>query len=553
MNLTYWLNTAWMAKCRREARAFSRAAHDVATAQAETLRAILHANRESEYGRRLGFARIREPREYQQRVPQSSYDTYAAAIERIAAGEPNVLTAEPVRLLEPTSGTTRGEKLIPYTAALRRQFQRMAAAWIYDLLRNRPALRQGRAYWSISPALGAPRRSPGGIPIGFDDDTAYLGGVEQLLARRLLAVPSSVAKLAPVEKFRYATLLHLLRTRDLALISIWSPTFLEAILAGLEAWTDRLAFDLQAEHADVAAILHAADSTAEKLARIWPRLTLISCWGDAAAALYVPRLRALFPQVEFQPKGLIATEGCVSFPLLGHEGGVLALRSHFFEFQEHEGPSDHDGACRLAGELEQGGRYRVLLTTGGGLYRYAIGDVVEVVGFHHACPMVRFLGRSGGGSDLAGEKLSDAFVQRTLDQALRVCGVAARFALVVPVEGRPPHYRLYLQTEDAAPPRPVAQRLVDTLQTALAENPHYRYAVELGQLAPAELAVLDASGPAAWAVFEQRRIEQGQKPGDIKPTALDAWPGWPPRFAPLVRAAYAAPRSSSSADNPPIA
>jgi len=49
---------------------------------------------------------------------------------------------------------------------LRREFQRAVAAWIADLFWQRPAVRHGRAYWSISPALAPPRRSTGGIPIG---------------------------------------------------------------------------------------------------------------------------------------------------------------------------------------------------------------------------------------------------------------------------------------------------------------------------------------------------------------------------------------------------
>src|SRR6266852_4437688 len=81
----------------------------------------------------------------------------ARAFAGIAAGEPNVLTRDPVLLLEPTSGSTGGEKLIPYTASLRREFQRAVAAWIGDLFRQRPAVRRGRAYWSLSPVFG-PRR-----------------------------------------------------------------------------------------------------------------------------------------------------------------------------------------------------------------------------------------------------------------------------------------------------------------------------------------------------------------------------------------------------------
>jgi hypothetical protein len=171
-------------------------------------------------------------------VPLSSYDDYAAYLDRIAAGASNVLTRERVLLLEPTSGSTGGEKLIPYTAGLRHEFQRGVATWIADLFGQRPAVRQGRAYWSISPAAGSRRRTPGGIPIGFDDDAAYLGTVERLALDRLLIVPAAVARLADPESFQYCTLFHLLAAGDLALMSIWNPTFLTALLTPLHDWAE---------------------------------------------------------------------------------------------------------------------------------------------------------------------------------------------------------------------------------------------------------------------------------------------------------------------------
>src|SRR5262249_47808944 len=124
-------------------------------------------------------------------------------------------------------------------------------------------------------------------------------------------------------------------------------------------------------------------SVAERWRATWPRLALISCWADAAAALLTPEVRALFPAVELQAKGLLATEGFVSFPLVDQPGAALAIRSHFFEFEEGDG-----ARCQLAHELDRGGRYRVVLTTAGGLYRYRLEDEVEVVGFRQQCPLL---------------------------------------------------------------------------------------------------------------------------------------------------------------------
>jgi hypothetical protein len=117
MNLTQILNTAWLWKCRSQACAFAGMTRRVAAAQADVLRSILRRNRNTQFGAHHRFDQLYEPDIYQERVPLATYEDYAPAIDRIANGEPNVLTRERVLLLEPTSGTTGGTKLIPYTAA----------------------------------------------------------------------------------------------------------------------------------------------------------------------------------------------------------------------------------------------------------------------------------------------------------------------------------------------------------------------------------------------------------------------------------------------------
>ncbi len=560
MNLANALNTAWMWRCRGELQAFHRATDAVAQTQTALLRKIVSRNRGSAYGREHGFENIRTIEAFQTRVPLSSYDTYAPLIQRIAAGEQNMLTRERVRLLEPTSGSTTGEKLIPYTASLRTQFQRAVAAWIGDLMHHRPAVRQGRAYWSISPAFGRRRSTSGGVPVGFDDDTAYLGRLERLAARRLLVVPPAIARLTNMDNFRYCTLLHLLRAEDLSLVSVWSPTFLSTLLELLEEWGEQICHDLHdgtltppmredrdsdvlrelrpranARRAgELESILQSNLSLPEQLRRIWPRLALISCWTDAAAGTYVGELRTLFPSVEIQPKGLLATEACVSFPLVDSAGAALALRSHFFEFQEvgnsADGPADPQNV-RLAHELSCGNRYRVIVTTGGGLYRYQLHDVVEVVGFEKQCPLLRFVGKADRVSDLVGEKLSEPHVREVLERVFHEQGISPCFSLIVPVAAQPPRYRLFVQGGGLVETSESSACIASAVQAGLEENPYYRHAIEFGQLSRLEVCMLDEAGKPGWTVYEEACLARGQKAGDIKPTALDCRDGWSDAFS----------------------
>jgi hypothetical protein len=547
MNWAYWINSAWMLGCRREASAFRQATRAVAETQRVVLQHMLTANRNTNFGRQHGFASIGSYQEYQRRVPLATYDSYAGAIQEIAAGKNNILTAERVELLEPTSGTTSGEKWIPYTSLLRRQFQRAVAVWVADAMRHRPGLRRGRAYWSISPPFGPPRKTAGGISIGFDNDAAYLSRWQQFLVRQLLVVPSTVTLLRTLNSFRYFTLFYLAAAADLALISIWSPTFLTSLLSSLEEASERICRDLRHGQLSIPSadgpaemtqiplgrrqrwrrvdqldgIFRQGGSWTSKLREIWPQLDLISCWADGTAASYLPELRALFPDVAVQPKGLLSTEACVSFPLSDRPGTALALRSHFFEFSECGALDDAEpSAIRLAHELEMSRRYQVVVTTGGGLYRYQLRDVVEVTGFENQCPLVRFVGRADRVSDLVGEKLAEAHVQEVLSKVFAVHRLAPRFAMIVPQPGDVPGYCLYLRGQDVQRLKGCCRRIARDTEAGLRDNPHYRLAVELGQLRPLETRILENEGEPSWQAYERACVARGRKLGGLKPTVL---------------------------------
>jgi hypothetical protein len=164
----------------------------VEAAQANLLQGYLAANAATEFGLRHNFAGIRTAADFQRAVPLSGYDDYAASIEATGLGQAGVLTAEPVRMFELSSGSTAASKLIPYTASLKAEFQRGLAPWIYDLYSRDPELKRGPAYWSITPLTDGPRTTAGGIPIGFEADSAYLGALGQRLMEWVLAVPNAV-------------------------------------------------------------------------------------------------------------------------------------------------------------------------------------------------------------------------------------------------------------------------------------------------------------------------------------------------------------------------
>src|SRR5258708_38259372 len=96
-------------------------------------------------------------------------------------------------MLENTSGSSTAAKYIPYTASLRREFQRALGAWMFDLHAHQPAMVCGPAYWAITPLAREPEITAGGLRVGFENDTDYLGPAERFLLRKILAVPQEHA------------------------------------------------------------------------------------------------------------------------------------------------------------------------------------------------------------------------------------------------------------------------------------------------------------------------------------------------------------------------
>lgn len=456
-------NTAWWLSCLPERWRFERDCARVRATQERLLQHILKANAASPYGQEHRFSSLGSLREFQ------------AAVPVMEPGQVNLsgLTAEPILLYEPTGGSGGGSRLVPYTARLRSQFRRAIAVWVAELFWRRPGLMRGKAYWSITPP---PPEQEG---VGFDHDGEYLGPLGRWVLKNTLAVPPEVKSSSD---FWAETCRGLLATPDLRLISVWSPTYLLVLEQQMRqlvgGWRPR---------------------------DWWPRLQLISCWADGTAGRWIPQVRASFPEVEIQAKGLLATEGVVTVPF-SETVHPLCLRSHVFEFLQGD-------RVFAAWELERGEQYELLLTTGGGLYRYRLGDRVEVTGFYRECPCLRFFGRASV-SDHCGEKLHE-------EHALRALAGITGFAMLAYEESG---YLLFLDGQRS--PEEL-ERIRESVESVLEENFHYQNCRRLGQLAPLGLFLVEGNGQESYL---QACQQMGQRLGDVKARALHPAVGWSGRL-----------------------
>lgn len=520
--LLWALQTGHTLSLAASARAQKAAFHDPAKAQHERWQRLIQTNGQTAYGQAHGFDRIQSIADYQRLVPIVDYDAVSPWIDRIAAGEQGVLTQAPVRMLEPSGGSTSTNKFIPYTDDLLADFSKATNPWLHDLFSNVKGLKGTQSYWSISLAKQGRRQTDGGVPIGFDDDTEYFGPLMRWALNRMMAVPNSVSKAPDMDAWRWQTALHLLKAEKLGLISVWSPTYLSLLMDYIH---QNLGALLAALPAAQARRIHRRVQAAGRLTgeALWPHLKLISTWTDSIAANFLPELQQWFPHTPLQGKGLLATEGVVSAPLLPEDGAgcPLAINSHFLEFIDLEHP---DQTPVLAHALREGGAYSPVLSTGGGLYRYHLKDVVHCVGYVGATPRVRFGGKLDRVSDLCGEKVHANQVEEAFRQAQHQTGAQWRFAMLTPVQGQPSHYRMLVEGDLGGL---ALQQLAQHVEAYLATGHHYATCRRLGQLGPVQIQLVRDG----WSTFQKTLVAAGQRAGDIKPTALDARHDWVKAFS----------------------
>ncbi|MGI0118892.1 GH3 family domain-containing protein [Zooshikella sp. RANM57] len=396
------INALWYLGNIPNSYAFRKAALHPERVQFAKLFHYIKNNAYTQFGQQHNFKHIKTFSDYQKRVPIRDYNEFTPWIQSIIEGQANILTTDSVLCLMPTSGATGDIKLIPYTHELQKEFSQGVAPWINNVFKLKPNIMAGSSYWSIAPNL-MEFHQKSAVKIGYAEENNYLTNKIHSLINSVVAVPNSLIKLNSVDSFNYLTLLYLIACKDLRFISVWHPYYFSQLLEQLEDYWQPLLHDLATgsislhEKININEFqIQPAPKRSEELAklsanqytRIWPELSLISCWGEGNSVYALKSLAQKFPQAIIQEKGLIATEAFISFPLgVNQNIKPISINSHFFEFINDKGQS------KLVNELRQGEEYNLVVSTAGGLYRYFLQDRIKVVDFFYNLPCLKFIGK----------------------------------------------------------------------------------------------------------------------------------------------------------------
>ena len=619
-NLKYMiLNRLFIFFCKKSYKDFVsniKSKSKIRKTQVKILLEILKTNKNTEYlktfeteSQILNIENEKELIEkFQNKIPIVNYEDIKEFVEKEKSGENNVLLSDKIKLFELTSGSTSNVKYIPYTEKFLKSYMNGVFAWIYNLYQNNKRLFFGSSYWSVSPILKREAVTSGGIRVGIEDDTSYFDKVSGFFLNKLFTVPKEIKNIQNMEDFLLITAVFLLLSENLAMISVWSPSFLMILLdfieknykvicqivksedLGTEFFADKnlgnkkyfqiiqkkyrklckknrskflinyfekyekniLSKNDKTQNLEITEKNNENEIIAENknletksgnkivenfvdYSVIWEKLSLVSCWADSDSYEIFIKLKEKLNfdkknmNLKFQGKGLMSTECIVSFPLENvKNGSVAAYNSFFYEFIQVSDDKLENRSPKLLDELELGERYCVVVTTNAGLYRYNTNDIMEVTGFYHKIPIVKFVGRINNFSDIVGEKLKNSFVEKQVLTTLEENNIKGEFLLFAPVKNEMGEifYTLFLEIKKGG--RKFNWKQIENeINSSLCKAFHYEYAYKLGQLRKVRVFLIEKEGLKTYTAEKSKK----QKIGDIKYRLLDKNFGWENKFA----------------------
>ncbi|MEO1427468.1 MAG: GH3 auxin-responsive promoter family protein [Cyanobacteria bacterium J06633_8] len=509
-------------------RKFYQALENPQIAQQKVQNEIFKSLIKSDYGRYLRLKNINE----WHKIPIVEYHNIQNWIHTQQQDQTHLLSSERVIFYEKTSGSSGAAKSIPYTKSLRHSFNQMFCIWAHDLIKNGPNFTTAKIYFCISPQIGEEKVELEKSYLSqsqsqsLQDDSEYLDGWLKFVIGNFIVSPPGLNKLNDVEKFKHQLAKALLKSDELEIISIWSPTFLKVILDYIQQHRKELALELTnvmsarrrlmllqphlfkqvSVNPKLNELLQRIKSNKIPWHLLWSELKLISCWDSTNAADGADFLRSLFPNVLVQGKGLLATEAPMTIPLIPAKGCVPLLNEVFFEF------IDESGFVYQLHQLKQGDTYEMIISQKGGFYRYRIGDRVRFTHLYLNTPCLEFLGRKKEISDLVGEKLHSEFVRELLENLPLE---AACFKSLVPVKYPKEHYILLLDNAEHNP-----EEIAIQLEAGLQKSHHYRRARLLEQLETARVLI----SPKIPEIISLHKTSYGKKWGDLKHDILVSQP-----------------------------
>ncbi len=313
---------------------------------------IEHAMRTT-WGIQYGFDSISSIKEYQERVPISTYDDVKPYINRLREGEQNLLWPTEIKWFAKSSGTTSDKsKFIPVSnEALEDCHFRGGKDIIAFYTQQKPdnAILKGKGL-----TLG------GSAEVNNFSNQSYYGDLSAVIIKNLpfwaqfIRTPAMEIALIPDFEEKLAQITnHTVNENvtSIAGVPSWNLVFLRAVL----------------------------DFTGKNnILEVWPNLELFT-HGGVSFTPYRESFQRLIPSDKMNYlETYNASEGFFGIQDdLRRDDMLLMLDlGVFYEFIPLDQLNEPNPCIYTVGDVEMGINYAMIITTNGGLWRYMIGDTV---------------------------------------------------------------------------------------------------------------------------------------------------------------------------------
>ncbi|WKA05859.1 hypothetical protein VitviT2T_023796 [Vitis vinifera] len=415
---------------------FEELTKDAGRVQRETLKKILEDNASAEYLQKQGLNGRTDPESYQACVPLVTHADLVPYIKRIADGDTSpVLTGKPIKTMSLSSGTTQGkQKYVPFNDELLEttlQIYRTSFAF-----RNREfPVRNGMALQFI---YGSKQfKTEGGLFAGTATTNVFSSSQFKTTMKAIESPCCSPDEVIFGPDFRQSLYCHLLcgliHHNEIQLVS---STFAHSIVYAFrtfeQVW-EQLCADIQdgvltkdVTVPSIRAVMSKLLKPNPELAEwIYKKCSGLSNWYGVIPALfpnvkyvygimtgsmepYLKKLRHYAGDVPLLSADYGSSEGWIGAninPKLPPELATYAVLPNigYFEFIPLRGSAEEDRQDKIQSSFESkpvgltevkiGEEYEIIVTNFAGLYRYRLGDVVKIAGFHNMTPELQFVCR----------------------------------------------------------------------------------------------------------------------------------------------------------------
>ena len=509
--------------------------------QKDYLMNLLDENKDTEFGRKYGFANIRSYEEFRDAVPLSEYDDYVPYIDRmIGDHEKDLITVNKVVHYAASSGSTGIPKRIPVSQQGKEFFSGFGGnAILYHLYDQ--MVKQGH--------------KPG--PICFMADfhwdilgDATTGSISSHMAynfrRDLLSLNTSPKGLQflhePTTDAPYAKALFALANRDMSCIFATFSSAVYEFLHLIEVNWESLVHDIRTGtlnpdlsisdilREELEDCLTADPARADELEsefakgfdkpivpRIWPNMSMFCCIGGSFFSEYTKKVRTYAPDVPIHMGVYGASESQLAIPVAcDDEEYTPLLEGVFFEFRSLDG--DDEGQIYLADELQAGKDYEIIITNMSGFYRYRMMDVMRIEEHIGKCPKGHIAYRLNQVVSMAGEKTTTEDLDSVIKQISQHVGTPiTEYALYADYSSTPGRYILLVEPDEFIGKG-------DQKELGLIADGFFRKANrsfnkyrEQGTMG---MPVIDFLEPGSFRLFKEMQIASGISANQVKPVKV---------------------------------